>query len=289
MNERSPPRRVVQRPGPCETIPEPEGWPIVSLDKITPVLLTLDEAPNIGRTLSTLAWARRVVVVDSGSTDQTSQIAASFRNTAWFERPFDDYGRQWSYAVRETAIDTPFVLALDADMPVPVVLRDELALLVEREALAGAIVAFQYCIGGHPLLGSVYPPQLRLLRAGAAAFGQVGHKHLFRVQGPVAHCRSRLVHDDRKPLERFMASQLRYSTLEAERLTSSRRRDLKTSLRLHLPGWPALVALLAYVRAGGPLCGPAARRYALERLLFEAALRCRLVDRVLEAQRPARA
>ena len=49
------------------------------LDEITPLVLTYNEAPNLGRTLDRLAWAREIVVVDSMSTDDTRAIAARFR------------------------------------------------------------------------------------------------------------------------------------------------------------------------------------------------------------------
>jgi glycosyltransferase involved in cell wall biosynthesis len=49
------------------------------LDEITPLIITHDEAPNIARTLDKLVWARRIVVIDSGSTDDTVRIAASPR------------------------------------------------------------------------------------------------------------------------------------------------------------------------------------------------------------------
>jgi glycosyltransferase involved in cell wall biosynthesis len=259
----------------------------VSLGQITPVLLTLDEAPNLPRTLATLTWARRVVVVDSGSTDGTRAIAAASSNVVWFERPFDSHGQQWAFAIRQTAIDTAFVLALDADMQVPTALRDELAALAEREELAGVNIGFQYRIAGRPLRGSVYPPQARFFRPNKADIGQAGHTQVFRIAGPTVASRSYLVHDDRKPLERFLASQARYSALEARRIAKlGRAGGVKTWLRRSLPGWPTLVALGAYLKAGGPICGAASRRYAIERLLYETLLRYRLADDALRPPEP---
>jgi glycosyltransferase involved in cell wall biosynthesis len=40
-------------------------------DDITPLLITFDEIHNIARTVGRLGWAKRIVVVDSGSTDGT--------------------------------------------------------------------------------------------------------------------------------------------------------------------------------------------------------------------------
>ena len=59
------------------------------LDQITPVILTFNEAPNIGRTLSMLKWAKDIVIVDSISTDDTRDIARTYPNVRVFERLFD--------------------------------------------------------------------------------------------------------------------------------------------------------------------------------------------------------
>jgi glycosyltransferase involved in cell wall biosynthesis len=258
----------------------------MSLDRLTPVVLSYNEEVNLPRTLSSLGWAKRIVIVDSGSTDASKALATAFPNVAWFERPFDSHVNQWSYALFETGIDTPFVLALDADMQVPADLRDEIATLVARDDNAGALIPFSYQIHGVQLLGSLYPPQLRLLRRECAEVLDAGHTQAFRVIGTVRRCRACLVHDDRKSLERWVSAQLRYSAIEATRLAvMGRRANLKDYLRRRLPAWPMLVGFLAYVRAGGPLCGAAARRYALERLIYEALLRWRLADRELTCER----
>src|SRR6185436_3683314 len=89
------------------------------LDQITPLILTFDEAPNIGRCLEALAWARDIVVVDSGSTDATLEICAAFPQVRVLSRPFDNHAAQWNFAVHETGIGAAWVLCLDADYMIP--------------------------------------------------------------------------------------------------------------------------------------------------------------------------
>src|SRR5688500_5120622 len=85
------------------------------LDRITPLILTYNEAPNIARTLDSLRWASEVVVVDSFSTDDTATIAASFPNVRVIQRAFDCHRNQWEFGLKQTGISTEWVLALDAD------------------------------------------------------------------------------------------------------------------------------------------------------------------------------
>lgn len=252
------------------------------LERITPVVLTFDEEPNLGRCLESLRWARRVVVVDSGSTDRTREIASAFANVDWFERPFDSHGRQWSHALHETRVATEYALALDADMSVTVELLRELDAALPSSP-AGAIIPFEYRYDGRPLRGSVYPAQLRLMRLTEAVITQPGHTQVFSVRGePVLRLRARLIHDDRKPFERWVTSQLGYSRDEAERIRggieSRGPRDLIRRLGLS----PAVVGAVAYARAGGPRGGRLAVRYALERGLFE----CMLAIRLLASSSP---
>src|ERR1017187_2206163 len=86
------------------------------LQQVTPVILTLNEEDNIGRSLRSLSWARRVVIVDSGSSDRTERIARSFENVDWHVRAFDTHACQWEFAIHKTGIASKYVLALDADM-----------------------------------------------------------------------------------------------------------------------------------------------------------------------------
>jgi glycosyltransferase involved in cell wall biosynthesis len=263
----------------------------VNLQAVTPVILTLNEEANIARTLASLEGFPRVVIVDSGSTDRTEAIARVFRNVTWFVRQFEDHARQWRWAIQETGIESPFVLALDADMSAPAELCEEIEGITLGSDIDGGEIGFEYRIRGVPLVGSLYPAQLRLLRLAMLEVADAGHTQAFCVTGKTVRLSRRLVHDDRKPIESFVQAQLRYSKVELSRLlvdgTASRR--LKSRIRRSLPVTPVLVALLAWLRAGGPFRGAAARRYALERLIYEAILRWRLENETLKERESSEA
>ena len=190
------------------------------LAEITPVILTYNEAANIARSLERLTWAREVVIVDSRSTDETLAIAARFPNVRVVERPFDTHANQWRFAVEETGITSDWVLRLDADYMVEPALRDEIAGLQPDPGTAAYEIAFTYCIEGRPLRASLYPALPVLFRRGRGRFEQDGHTEKLRIDGPVRKLANRLLHDDRKSLERWLQSQARYQAQEAEKLAT---------------------------------------------------------------------
>ena len=242
---------------------------------VTPFILTYNEEPNLGRTLESLRWAARVVVVDSGSTDATRAIADRFPNVAWFERRFDDFEGQSRFAIEETGIDAEYVLALDADMAVPAPFVAELEARFFTGDYAGALVPFEYWALGRPLLGSILRPQLRLFKRAAVRVQQVGHGHKFTVDGPVYRFKAPILHDDRKSLDRWTSSQLGYSKKEQDRMAheapSFKDRVRRSGLM------PLIAGGITYLRAGGPFGGRAALQYTYERVVFESLMAMRLL------------
>ena len=254
------------------------------LHKITPVILTYNEAPNIGRTLEALRWAETVVVLDSGSNDETKQIAGGYENLKWFERTFDNHQSQWEYALRGTGIATEYVLALDADMEVTPAFKEELRDVFLPGNFAGGDVPFIYSYYGRSLAGSLYPNQIRVFRPRDVVITQVDHTQHFSVNGTVYKFRNRIIHDDRKSLDRWVAAQLSYQVLNDEAIVGNGGQSrLKYSLR-RAGIMPPLVGLLAYLRSGGPFGGAASARYAYERMVCESLLAIRLMNRRLRAK-----
>ena len=258
-----------------------------SLKTITPVVLTFDEEANLRRNLDSLRWAERVVVVDSGSTDATESIAKEFPNVAWHVRQFDKHLAQWEYGIRETGITTDYVLALDADMQVSESFLHELENEFPCGQAMGGVAPFEYRYHGRALSGSLCPPQLRLFQRSKVSITQPDHTQSFSVDGSVYRFKSRLVHDDRKPIERWVASQLAYQQLNEQGLSNGGRRRWRDQLR-RMGLMPPIIGVLAYLRAGGPFKGAAAARYAYERMTTESILALRLMDARLAEDRGRR-
>jgi len=253
------------------------------LEDITPVVLTFNEAPNIGRTLSRLGWARDIVVVDSFSDDETVSIARGFPQVRLCQRAFTGQADQWNYAVSETGIRTEWILALDADFMVGEALVEELRTLRPDLKTTGFRCHFTYCIHGRPLRASLLPPMTVLFRRVGAGYRQDGHTQRILLEGEVRTLRSRMEHDDRKPLRRWLLTQEGYMTQEAEKLSSTpwTRLSWPDRIRRWGPVAPVGALVYAYLIRGGVLDGRAGLHYALQRLLAEGLLSLKLVERLV--------
>ena len=255
------------------------------LDDITPLIITCDERDNIERSLGALAWARRIVVLDSGSTDGTVEIARSFPNVEVITRPFDSFAGQCNFGL--TRIRTEWVLSIDADYVLTPALSAEIAALRPPSAVAGYQAPFVYCIYGRPLRGSLYPARTVLYRIARANYVDEGHGHRVVVDGTVRSLRARIRHDDRKPLERWFTAQRRYARAEADHLTSAPGGSLSWKDRIRRTGVAAPFLVLAYTLLGTRclLDGRAGWFYVLQRSVAEAMIALELIDRRLRKPR----
>lgn len=257
------------------------------LDQITPLVLTHNEAANIGRTLEQLRWARDIVVVDSFSDDETVEIAKSFSQVRVFERTFDNHGAQWGFGLSETGISTEWVLALDADYFLTPEMIDELVALRPSKSTIGYRVEFTYCVHGRPLRSGLYTPVTVLYRKALANYTQDGHTHRLLVDGAVETLRSRIHHDDRKPLNRWLVSQQGYMALEAKKILAGDSAGLSKADRIRRLRLVAPLAVLCYclIVRGGVLDGWAGFYYAFQRTFAELLLSLYLIEHDLSLGR----
>jgi len=254
------------------------------LNHITPLILTCNEAANIGRSLASLTWAKEVVVIDSFSSDETLEVVAASANTRVIQHDFDSFSDQLNFALRDGGISTEWVLRLDADHILTQRLIDEISALDPAADVAGYRIAFTYCIHGRALRGSLYPPDVVLYRRDRASYHEDGHCERISLRGPERPLRGRIRHDDRKPIAHWLASQGRYMARERDKLLAADRRDLdwRDRIRLNRRFAPLLVFFYCLFGKGLILDGAPGLFYAFQRGLAEHLLALYLLERELQ-------
>ena len=255
------------------------AWNARFINGITPVIITFNEAPNISRTLNKLGWARRIVVVDSGSDDGTLEILAGYPQVALFKRTFDNFADQCNFGLAQ--VQTEWALSLDADYELSDRLVQELSNLGEETGVAGYRMSFVYRIHGRPLRGTLYPPRVVLYRVKNARYVNEGHGHKVIISGNVRSLSGVIYHDDRKPLSRWFASQQGYARLEADYLLKADEDTMSASDRLRRMAWPAPIVIFFYVLLikGCLLDGWPGWFYALQRGVVECMIALEMIDR----------
>lgn len=253
----------------------------LSSDEITPVVLTFNEAPNIGRTLGALQWAARVVVVDSGSTDQTWEICRQFNNVLFLQHKFESHSAQWNWAVADSNVSSKWVLVLDADYLVSPELAESMVKAVRQQnTTRGYSVRFRYCIFGRPLRASLYPPVTVLFQKEAGRYVQDGHTQRLELVGEVTVLAEPMLHDDRKSFSHWLQAQDRYAALEAAKLTRdcNAQYSIKQRIRRCMVIAPWAVPLYVLFGRGLILDGWRGLYYAIQRGLAEAILSIKLIE-----------
>jgi len=97
---------------------------------ISVFIITKNEEARLGRTLAAVAWAEQIIIVDSGSTDRTLEIALA-AGAEIHHRDFDGYGQQKSFA--ESLCRHGWALNIDADEVVTPALAAEIQAFIARD------------------------------------------------------------------------------------------------------------------------------------------------------------
>jgi glycosyltransferase involved in cell wall biosynthesis len=221
-------------------------------------IVAQDEEANLPRTLQSLSFADEIVLVDSGSTDATLEIARRF-GVRIFEEPWKGFAAQKNSAIAHCTGD--WVLSLDADEEVSPELAQEIDLLLRTEPRCSAyrIPRLNHFLD-HPLRhGGYWPdPKLRLFRRGTAQFAERPVHETLETAGTVGQLKSPLLHHCYPTLEDYIAHMNRYSSLGSA-MAAAKGRD-GHSLMSFLNGVllnPAATFLYNYIFRLGVLDGRA--------------------------------
>jgi glycosyltransferase involved in cell wall biosynthesis len=186
---------------------------------ITILIITKNEEKNLLHALASVCpWAGQVFVLDSGSTDNTRDIAE--RHGAQFvHHPWEGYARQKNWGLTNLPITTPWIFILDADETITPPLQEELSKIAEENICSenGFYINRHFIFLNQRIRHCGFYPSwnLRFFRAGKARYeDREVHEHMV-VDGPVGYLRHEMEHNDRRGLEYYIAKHNQYSTLEA--------------------------------------------------------------------------
>src|SRR5215470_7876423 len=189
--------------------------------KISAAIITCNEERNIPRVLESLRCCDEIVVVDSGSSDRTVEIATKL-GARVVESPWRGYAGQKNFASESCAND--WVLSLDADESLSEALEGEIWQIKKNGPQYDAYTMprlAQY-LGRWIRHSGWYPDRkVRLFNRRKAFWtGEFVHESV-HVQGSVGHLESNLLHFTCESLSEHLRTMDRYTTLAAEQLLAS--------------------------------------------------------------------
>ena len=196
------------------------------------IVLTRDEEANLGLCLESLAGlGAQVFVVDSGSTDRTRDMALLAGCTV-VEHPFENYARQFNWALETLPLRTAFVMRLDADERLtPELARELAATLPTLPGRIGGLLLKRrvYFWGRFIRHGGYYPTWLlRVWRRGQARCEERWmDEHMVLAQGEPGTLRHDIIDENHKGLTFWTAKHNRYADREVLDLLALEQRGQK--------------------------------------------------------------
>jgi glycosyltransferase involved in cell wall biosynthesis len=203
--------------------------------KIAATIITYNEQRNLPRAIESLRCCDEIVVLDSGSTDRTVEIAANL-GARVIETPWRGYASQKNYASENASHD--WILSLDADEVLSEALEAEIWQIKKNgprydaytmPRLAQYLGRWIYHSGWHP------DRKIRLFdRRKGVWHGDYVHESV-KVSGTVGHLQANILHFTCSSLSEHLKTMDRYTTLAAQQILDEKRKVTFSNLLLNPP------------------------------------------------------
>lgn len=205
------------------------------MPKVSVTIITLNEADHIAQAIDSASWADEVIVVDSGSTDGTPDLAHG-KGVTVATRAWSGYVDQKNYAAGLARHD--WIFSLDADERIPAALASEIRSLLATEPPARGyrVPRVTFHLGRWMRTTDFYPDfQMRLYDRRAAQWrGKYVHESV-SVDGKAGRLKNELQHYSYRDLRDQVERINHYSTLAARQMHEAGRRAGPFHLLVHPP------------------------------------------------------
>lgn len=190
------------------------------MPKISALIITLNEAKNIGHVIDNLSFADEIIIVDSYSEDETVSIAKTYPHVKVFQHHFEDFTKQRNLALSKA--NHEWILFLDADERVTLSLKKEILDTVKQEETADAYFFYRkFMFEDKPLHFSGWQTDknIRLFKKNKARYTEERLVHeILRVEGTVSTFKNKLIHHSYSNFESYRKKMINYARLKAKEL-----------------------------------------------------------------------
>jgi glycosyltransferase involved in cell wall biosynthesis len=194
----------------------PKAISVSTSQKISAVVITKNEGTVIEKFLDQLSFVDQIVLVDSGSEDDTVEKAKKFQNVSVFTRPFDNFSAQKNFGIDQ--VKHPWILFFDPDEAVLPSLKKEILDAVIRGDKDAYFVRRQLYFMGKKINYSGFQTDwvIRLGRKNSCRYnGNLVHETM-EVTGATGKLKTRLPHYTYKSMPNYLAKLDQYSSLQAQ-------------------------------------------------------------------------
>jgi hypothetical protein len=208
--------------------------------KLSVVIITLNEEKNIRRCLDSVSFSDEIIVVDSGSNDNTCLIARDYTDKVMFHE-MAGFGEQKQFAIEQATGD--WILSLDADEWVSLDLRSSVKSLTAscNTPFDGYMIYRRNIYLGRPMkYCGWYRPILRLFRRGFGSFNSKLVHEEINVAGRTGLLRGDLMHEPYRDIFHQIDKMKNYARLDAQELVLRGRKVYGWQSPIHLmlrPMW----------------------------------------------------
>lgn len=217
---------------------------------ISVIIISLNEESDISDCLQSVSWADEIIVVDSGSTDRTRELAALHTEHV-HEIPWKGFGPQKNHALEMASGD--WVLSLDCDERVSEQLRDEIPGAIASGDFNAYLLPFRsnYC-GRFMRFGEWSGERkLRLFRRSAGRFDDAQVHERIQIEGRIGRLRGKVLHYSVRTRKEMQDKSRRYAELGANAAFKAGNRAT-TFTAITRGGW---AFVRSYILKGGLLDG----------------------------------
>jgi glycosyltransferase involved in cell wall biosynthesis len=200
--------------------------------KLSVIIITKNEAANIRACLESVTWADEIIVVDSGSADDTVAITHEFTQRVYVH-DWPGFGAQKNRALNYATSE--WVFSIDADERVTPELRAEMEAAIARPQAEAYEVPRSSSFCGRFICHSGWHPDyvLRLFRRGKGRFSDALVHESVQIQGSVARLQQPLLHYSYRDFEDVLSKLNNYSSAASVMLQRQEKKGSLAQAVLH--------------------------------------------------------